>query len=100
MEHHYRVDIYTAVVDQQLQELNNRFNEQATELLTLSTTLDPTDGYKLFAIDNICKIVQKFYPSDFSEQEMIHLKYELQHYELDVPNHPYLKDLSSISALC
>jgi glycine cleavage system regulatory protein len=27
VEHHYRVDIFTAIIDQQLQELNNRFNE-------------------------------------------------------------------------
>jgi hypothetical protein len=27
VEHHYRVDIFIAIIDQQLQELNNRFNE-------------------------------------------------------------------------
>ena len=26
VEHHYRVDIFTPIIDQQLQELNNRFN--------------------------------------------------------------------------
>jgi len=50
VDHHYRVDIFTAIIDQQLQELNNRFNEQAIELLKLSTTLDPRNSYKLFNV--------------------------------------------------
>jgi hypothetical protein len=39
-------DIFTVAVDQQLHELNSRFNEQATELLILCTTLDPKDSFK------------------------------------------------------
>jgi len=53
VEHHYRVDIFTAIIDQQLQELNNRFNEQAIELLKLSTTLDLKNNYKLFSVEDI-----------------------------------------------
>ncbi|XP_052301255.1 uncharacterized protein LOC18095180 [Populus trichocarpa] len=62
VEHHYRVDIFIAIIDQQLQELNNRFNEQAIELLKLSTTLDPRNSYKLFNVEDICLLVDKFYP--------------------------------------
>jgi len=100
VEHHYRVDISTVIIDQQLQELNNRFNEQAIELLKLSTTLDPRNSYKLFNVEDICLLVDKFYPQDFSDQEKIHLRLQLQHYELDVPNHPKLKSMSSIADLC
>jgi glycine cleavage system regulatory protein len=62
IEHHYRVDIFIAIIDQQLQEPNNRFNEQAIELLKLSTTLDPRNSYKLFNVEDICLLVDKFYP--------------------------------------
>ncbi|XP_071712575.1 uncharacterized protein [Rutidosis leptorrhynchoides] len=31
---------------------------------------------------------------------MIHLKQELQHYELDVPNHPELKKVQTTAELC
>ena len=41
IEHHYRVDIFCAAIDSQLQELNHRFNEHAVELLVLSSALDP-----------------------------------------------------------
>jgi len=100
VEHHYRVDIFTAIIDQQLQELNNRFNEQTIELFKLSATLDPKNNYKLFSVEDICLLVDKFYPKDFSDQEKTHLRFQLRHYELDVPNHPKLKNMSSIADLC
>lgn len=36
MEHHYRVHIFYAAIDSQLQELNIRFNDSSVELLMLS----------------------------------------------------------------
>jgi len=39
VEHHYKYDIFTVAIDQQLHELNSRFSEQATELLVLCTSL-------------------------------------------------------------
>ncbi|KAK1387674.1 TTF-type domain-containing protein [Heracleum sosnowskyi] len=100
MEHHYRVEIFTAVIDQQLHELNNRFSEQMTELLILSASLNPRDGYRSFNIENICKLAEKFYPEDFLGDEKIHLQCELQHYGLDVPVLPDLKNLSTLGDLC
>ncbi|TYI40299.1 hypothetical protein ES332_A02G152300v1 [Gossypium tomentosum] len=74
--------------------LNNRFNEQATQLLILSAALNPRDdsgwGCYTFNVQHICNLVEKFYPEDFSKQEKDHLKYELQHYG----------DLSTLGDLC
>ncbi|KAF8412858.1 hypothetical protein HHK36_000830 [Tetracentron sinense] len=81
-------------------ELNKRFNEHTMKLLVLSSTLDPGDSYKSFKIDDICKLVDKFYPQDFTEQEKIYLRYQLQHYEHDVPQHPELRNMLAISGLC
>ncbi|XP_071701334.1 uncharacterized protein [Rutidosis leptorrhynchoides] len=97
VEHHYRVDVFIAAVDSQLQELNSRFSESVTELLQLSVALDPR---KSFNKNDICKLAKTFYPLDFTEQEIIQLKHELQHYELDVPNHPELKKVQTIAELC
>jgi hypothetical protein len=66
VEHHYRVDIFTVTIDQQLQELNNRFNEQAIELFMLSATLDPKNTYTLFSVEDICRLVDKIYHEDSS----------------------------------
>ncbi|XP_057464982.1 uncharacterized protein LOC130754753 [Actinidia eriantha] len=66
MEHHYRVDIFNAIIDFQLVELNNRFSEGAMELLILSSALESKDGFKSLDIDKICTLAEKFYPGDFT----------------------------------
>ncbi|XP_071909828.1 uncharacterized protein [Coffea arabica] len=100
VEHYYRVDIFIATIDYQLQELHSRFNDHTVELLVLSTALDPRNGFMMFKIDDICKLAEKFYPNDFMEQELVRLRIELQHFELDIPNHPELQELSGIHELC
>ncbi|XP_071699717.1 uncharacterized protein [Rutidosis leptorrhynchoides] len=62
--HHYRVDVFIAAIDSQLQELNSRFNKSVAELLQLSVALDPK---KPFNKSDICKLAKTFYPSDFTE---------------------------------
>jgi hypothetical protein len=100
MEHHFRIDIFTAAIDFQLQELDSRFNEHAMELLILSVALSPKDAYKSFKIDDICNLVEKFYPEDFTEQEKISLRFQLHHYQFDVPKHSDFQNMSTLSELC
>ncbi|XP_071689001.1 uncharacterized protein [Rutidosis leptorrhynchoides] len=97
VEHHYRVDVFIAAIDSQLHELNSRFSESVTKLLQLSVTLDPK---KSFEKNDICKLAKKFYPSDFTEQDIIQLKLELRHYELDVPNDLEFKKIQTVAKLC
>ena len=99
MEHHYRVDLFMAATDSQLQEINNRFDEQMVDLLLLSSALDPKDSYKSFDIDKICLLVSKHYPEDFSSQEKCRLSTELQHFFLDVQRTPELQHLSTLTQL-
>ncbi|XP_015932200.1 uncharacterized protein LOC107458503 [Arachis duranensis] len=51
VEHHYHVNLFLAIIDTQLQELNGRFNDNIVELLTLSSTLDLRENYKLFSVN-------------------------------------------------
>ncbi|KAK8284279.1 hypothetical protein V6Z11_D08G145800 [Gossypium hirsutum] len=99
VEHHYQVDIFFSTIDTQLQKLKSRFNENVVELLTLPTALNPNELFKLFDIDKICILVNKFYLEDFSQQEKEHLLYALKHYELDVSKHPDLRKISTLSEL-
>ncbi|XP_059441887.1 uncharacterized protein LOC132174212 [Corylus avellana] len=99
VEHHFRVDIFTVAIDFELQELKNRFSEQAVELLILCVALSHKDTYKSFKIDDICKLAEKFYPRDFTEQEKICLKFQLQHYKLDVPKHQDFQTMSTLFEL-
>jgi hypothetical protein len=48
-----------------LTEKINKISEQTIELLMLSATLDPKNTYTLFNVEDICKLVDKFYPKIF-----------------------------------
>ena len=43
--YYYRVEMFYAVIDSQLQELNNRFNEVNMELLLCMVGLDPSNSF-------------------------------------------------------
>ncbi|KAG2703961.1 hypothetical protein I3760_06G161100 [Carya illinoinensis] len=81
-------------------ELDNRFGEETTKLLTLSSALDPKDEYKSFNIDDICCLAEEYYPLDFSENEKINLRFQLKHFEVDVLSNPKFQDLRYIADLC
>ncbi|KAG6692738.1 hypothetical protein I3842_10G129500 [Carya illinoinensis] len=99
-EHHFRIDKFFATIDFQLQELNNRFNDHTIDLFILSAALNSKCAYKSFKIDDIYKLVEKFCPQDFTEQEKFFLRIQLQHYELDVLTHLDFQDMSTLSELC
>ncbi|XP_042380071.1 uncharacterized protein LOC121972472 [Zingiber officinale] len=69
---HY--DSVKSLIDFILMELNTRFNESSVELLSLSTALDPKNSFESINIDDICKLAMKFYPEDFTNQDIIALK--------------------------
>ncbi|CAM8920228.1 unnamed protein product [Rhodiola kirilowii] len=99
IEHYYKVDIFYTVIDSQLQELNNRFNDDTVELIILSSALDPKELRTTLRVDDICKLVEKFYPIDFDEDERTSLRMELQHFDL-VQKLPDFNTLTEISELC
>ncbi|KAL4653293.1 hypothetical protein ACB092_01G292400 [Castanea dentata] len=99
-EHYYKVDIFNAGIDSQLQELNHRFSEHAMELLTLSSALDPREAYESFRVSDICSLVDKFYPIDFTDDEKNDLKKELDLYKYDEVQHSGFRNLKNISELC
>jgi hypothetical protein len=80
-----------------LQELNSRFNENVVELVVLSSALDPREINNVFRIDDICKLVDNYYPQDFEDHEKTRLKRQLQHFENDVIRLPEFKSLLTIS---
>ncbi|XP_023729198.1 uncharacterized protein LOC111876866 [Lactuca sativa] len=100
LEHHYRVDIFYEAINCQLMELNHRISDRSIELLRLSTTLYYKSVDEPFRSRDVIKLVEKFYPEDFNEQEKVVLKIQLQHYEIDVVQHADYKLLAFMSELC
>ncbi|CAL1406910.1 unnamed protein product [Linum trigynum] len=120
-EHHYHYDVFNAAIDVQMTELGSRFNDRVVfdaaidvqmtelgsrfndrvvELLKLSSSLNPRDGFKTFDIDAICKLAREYYPLDFSDDDIDTLKFQLKMFQVNIPNYPYLEKLSSIADLC
>ncbi|XP_074559177.1 uncharacterized protein LOC141815131 [Curcuma longa] len=100
IEHHYQVDLFYASIDSQLQEINGRFNDDAMELLILSNALNPKNAVESFRIEDICKLVEKFYVQDFTSDEKEQLEIQLKHYEYNIVKGPDYKNLSTIPELC
>ncbi|KAJ9538686.1 hypothetical protein OSB04_031419 [Centaurea solstitialis] len=84
----------------QLMELDHRFSDSSMELLRLASTLDPKNECETFRSADVCQLVEKFYPEDFSDQEKTILNMQLQHYDIDVVQHEDYKKLTSIADLC
>ena len=82
-----------------MEELNSRFSDGTMELLILSSALEPKDNFKSFKADAIYKLVEKFYPEDFNEQEMYYLRSQLEHYQIHVIHHESFQNMSTISEL-
>ncbi|XP_062170522.1 uncharacterized protein LOC133876256 [Alnus glutinosa] len=65
-----------------------------------SSALDPRAARESFRIDDICQLVNKFYPQDFTDLEKEQLEIELNHYKHNVVLHSSFQALSNISELC
>ncbi|KAK9699738.1 hypothetical protein RND81_08G192800 [Saponaria officinalis] len=98
--HYFRYNVFIATIDSQLHELDFRFNDEMIELLSLNSSLDPKRKFQNFKADDIYNLVSKFYPADFTEQEKLNLKSQLDLFLFEIKEHPQLDSLKSKSDLC
>ncbi|KAK4730251.1 hypothetical protein R3W88_023239 [Solanum pinnatisectum] len=73
---HFRVEVFYAVIDLQLQELNNRFDVVTSDLLLGMASLNPVDSFANFSKSRIMKLVE-CYKSEFGDNELRDLSYQL-----------------------
>ncbi|CAI0479229.1 unnamed protein product [Linum tenue] len=97
--HHYKVELFYTVVDMQLQELNSRFDEVNTELLCCVACLNPDDAFVDFDKKRLLKLAT-FYPSEFSDDDILHLDPQLDTYIFDVKTDNRFTKLKGIPDLC
>ncbi|XP_049390026.1 uncharacterized protein LOC125854492 [Solanum stenotomum] len=74
--HHFRVEVFYAVIDLQLQELNNRFDVVTSDLLLGMASLNPVDSFANFSKSRIMKLAE-YYKSEFGDNELRDLSYQL-----------------------
>ena len=96
--HYFQVDLFYSVIDMQLQELNDRFNEVNTDLLLFVSCLCPRDSF--FAFDKQMLIrLARYYPKDFSKIEHMILDDQLETYIMDMRSSDKFMGLQCIGEL-
>ncbi|XP_050920195.1 uncharacterized protein LOC127137815 [Lathyrus oleraceus] len=96
--HHFQVGLYYEVIDRQLQELNNYFTEVNTELLLGVACLSPRDSFSTFDKERLIRLAQ-FYPSEFSQVELLTLDCLFENYFFDVCSDSEFSELEGIGDL-
>nr|XP_028945689.1 uncharacterized protein LOC114820012 [Malus domestica] len=96
--HYYRVDLYFQVLDMQLKELNDRFNEVNTELLLCMACLSPVNNFASFDKAKIVRLA-KLYSQDFDRMDLMNLPIQLDNYIHDMKMHSEFLSLRGISDL-
>ncbi|CAN6268617.1 unnamed protein product [Urochloa humidicola] len=96
--HRFHVDMFLSVIDRQLQELNERFDEVNTDLLLCMAAFSPVDNFANWDKDKLVKLAG-FYPNDFSSSEMNHLPAALKLFLTDVRRDERFRKVKSIAEL-
>ncbi|CAN6562598.1 unnamed protein product [Malus baccata var. baccata] len=96
--HYYLVDLYFQVLDMQLKELNDRFNEVNTELLLCMACLSRVNNFASFDKEKIVRLAQ-LYPQDFDCMDLMNLPIQLDNYIQDMKMHSEFSSLRGISDL-
>ncbi|KAJ0495399.1 putative transcription factor and/or regulators TTF-type(Zn) family [Helianthus annuus] len=96
--HHFVVNNFNTVLDMQIQELGNRFNEVTTNLLTCMSSLSPHDNFSSFNKLNLLKLAE-MYPYDFTFDEKDKLIDELGHYISNMKRDSRFDNLNGVSDL-
>nr|XP_016511185.1 PREDICTED: uncharacterized protein LOC107828404 [Nicotiana tabacum] len=77
--HHFRVEVFYAIIDFQLLELNYHFDVVTSDLLLGMACLNLVDSFANFDKDRIMKLAE-CYPSEFGDRELRDLSYQLNRF--------------------
>ncbi|XP_042446357.1 uncharacterized protein LOC122031295 [Zingiber officinale] len=97
--HYYRVEIFYQVVDSVIQEMNTRFLEVGTELLSCIACLHPRNSFSEFNVQKLVRLCD-LYPEDFSTNDCIVIEQQLQNFIHNIqqdPNFSGIEDLGSFA---
>jgi hypothetical protein len=89
--------LYT-ILDMQLHELNEQFNEISSELLLCIDCLNSINSFQFFDNDMLIKLTS-FYPSEFENINIATLDYQLDTYILDVQLDNRFHDVRNLNEL-
>ncbi|KAL8171907.1 hypothetical protein V2J09_023711 [Rumex salicifolius] len=95
---HFRDGIFGQVIDNICHELENRFNEQAIEVLTCISCLDPKNSFSKFNESKLHRLAE-LYPLDFSSCDQMELMHKLMVWILEMRGNVKFSKLQTIEDL-
>ncbi|XP_022873564.1 zinc finger MYM-type protein 1-like [Olea europaea var. sylvestris] len=96
--HHFRVEMFYAVIDMQLQELNDRFSIANSDLLICVACLSPNNSFAAFDKIKLIRLCQ-YYQVDFDAADILELDDQLDTYIIDIRTFEDFEELQGISDL-
>jgi hypothetical protein len=90
--------MFLGVIDMQLVEPNNRFDEVNTKLLRCMASFNPSKNFDALNAEKLVKLA-RFYPQDFEFEEKVQLPFQLNRYIEDVRRDENFKNLRSLAEL-
>jgi hypothetical protein len=95
---HYRYDCLNLVIDLQLAEFNDRFDEVNSKLLTQIASFNPKNSFDAYKFESLLEVAQS-YPEDFDSTQLKDLPRELPIYIDNMRAGERFANLNSISEL-
>ncbi|GKC86092.1 zinc finger MYM-type protein 1-like protein, partial [Tanacetum coccineum] len=96
--HYFEIDIFNTVLDMQIQEFGDRFNEISTRILSNMSALSPRASFSMFDASKLITLTT-LYPDDFMDFNMFHLIRELDLYRVNVVQNEDFSKLNTITEL-
>ena len=94
----YRREVYLGVVDQVIQELDNRFDEVNMELLICMAALNPVNSFASYDAQKVMRLAQ-FYPNDISRMDLLRLEPQLEIFIDDMRKDDRFKCINHVGEL-
>ncbi|XP_047086721.1 uncharacterized protein LOC124698260 [Lolium rigidum] len=94
----YRREVYLGVVDQIIQELDNRFDEVNMELLICMSALNPLNSFASYGAQKVMKLAS-FYPNEFPSLSLIRLEFQLDTFINDMRRDDRFKCVNHLGEL-
>jgi hypothetical protein len=97
--HRFHVDMYVSVIDRKLSELNGRFDEVNTELLSCMAAFSPLRLFAAYDKNKLVRLATHFYANDFTSDELARLPWQLEMYISHVRRDERFKKLKNLCEL-
>jgi hypothetical protein len=93
--HRFHVDMFLGVIDRQIGEFKDRFDEVNTELLVCMASFNPTGSFYAYDKERLVKLAH-FYPNDFSMMELVRLPFQLTNFIADMRGDERFREVKNI----